>query len=578
MGNVIGIGIQDFQKIITNHCFYIDKTDFIREWWESRDDVTLITRPRRFGKTLNMSMVEQFFSVEYQDCRPLFQELSIWTHEAYRELQGTYPVISLSFARVKETSYADTREKICEILRNLFIKYSFLKDSDILTDADRAYFDRILAPEISNSDATSALYQLSDYLNRYYGKKVIILLDEYDTPMQEAFVDGYWEELVPFTRSLFNSAFKTNPWLERGIMTGITRVSKEYIFSDFNNLKVVTTTSEEYADSFGFTEDEVFAALERYGLSGEKDTVKAWYDGFIFGNHHDIYNPWSILNFLDTGKYTTYWANTSSNSLVSRLLQQGSRGVKERFERLLSGETIESPVDEQIVYDQLDGSEKAIWSLLLASGYLKVLSYESYRDVAALRELKYTLALTNLEVKLMFQGMVRGWFRDAEEYYNGFVRAMLLNDVDAMNEYMNRIALHTFSAFDTGRRPSESEPERFYHGFVLGLLVDMQEQYLITSNRESGFGRYDVMLEPRKPGKADAIILEFKVFNPKREKDLEDTVKAALAQIEKKQYAAGLIARGIPKEQIRCYGFAFDGKQVLIGQRENMMEEGYKEL
>ncbi len=261
MAKTVGIGIQSFGEIIEGNYFYIDKTSFIKEWWESGDSVTLITRPRRFGKTLNMSMLEQFFSVEYKDRGELFEGLSIWKEEKYRELQGTYPVIYLSFARVKESGYIETREKICQILRNLYIKYSFLKESDVLIEADKAFFDRILAMEISDSDATSALYQLSDYLQRYYGKKVIILLDEYDTPMQEAYVQGFWDELVAFTRSLFNSTFKTNPYMARGIMTGITRVSKESIFSDLNNLEVVTTTSDKYETSFGFTQEEAFTAL-----------------------------------------------------------------------------------------------------------------------------------------------------------------------------------------------------------------------------------------------------------------------------------------------------------------------------
>ena len=565
MAKTVGIGIQNFDKIIENQYFYIDKTSFIKEWWESGDDVTLITRPRRFGKTLNMSMVEEFFSIDYAKRGDLFQGLSIWEEEKFRKMQGTYPVISLSFARIKETNYDDTRERILQIIRNLYIKFSFLKDSDVLEKADKAYFDRILGDKVSNPDLTAAIYQLSGYLYRYYGKKVIILLDEYDTPMQEAYVDGFLDELVGFTRSMFNSTFKTNPWLERAIMTGITRVSKESIFSDLNNLKVVTTTSEEYAESFGFTEKEVFDALDEYGLSEKKQEVKLWYDGFIFGEHKDIYNPWSILNYLDTGKLATYWANTSSNSLANKLLQEGNRRIKEKFEILLRGESIQSPIDEQIAYNQLNGSERSIWSLFLASGYLKVLFYESYLDIPTGTQPQYELALTNFEVRLMFQNMISNWFSDAQTDYNDFVQALLIGDLKAMNAYMNRVALNTFSYFDTGKRPSGEEPERFYHGFVLGLIVDLQNRYIITSNRESGFGRYDVMLEPRNPQKDDAILLEFKIYDPDSEKTMKDTVQEALAQIERKQYAAQLINRGISKEHIRSYGFAFQGKHVLIG-------------
>ena len=562
--NNVGIGIQDFLKLREQNHFYIDKTSFIKEWWESGDDVTLITRPRRFGKTLNMSMMEDFFSVNYAGRGDLFEGLSIWEEEKYRTLQGTYPVISLSFARIKETDFESTKRRIIEVLVSQFEKYAFLSESDKLSENEKEYMRR-MAREMDAFEAGSSLHHLSEYLCRYYDKKVIILLDEYDTPMQEAYVNGFWEEMVAFIRSLFNSTFKTNPYMGRAIMTGITRVSKESVFSDLNNLEVVTATSNKYATAFGFTEEEVFAALEQCGLGEEKEKVKEWYDGFVFGEQGDIYNPWSIINFLDKGEYATYWANTSSNSLVGKLIREGNGAIKKQFEELLQGNHLHVPIDEQIVYNQLDDNEDAVWSLLLASGYLKVLDYDRLGDLELGEEALYELAVTNREVRIMFDGLVRAWFKKTNADYNDFIKAMLMKDVDAMNEYMNQMSLELFSSFDTGKRVSKkAQPERFYHGFVLGLMVDLQREYMVTSNRESGFGRYDVVIEPKNPEKNPAIIIEFKVFNTKREASLEDTVKAALAQIEEKRYDAALLAKGIPEDKIYKYGFAFEGKTVLI--------------
>lgn len=559
----ISIGKQDFASLREHNCFYIDKTDFIKEWWNSQDDVTLITRPRRFGKTLNMSMVECFFSVKYAKRLDLFEGLSIEKNAGLRKLQGTYPVLFLSFAAVKTNTYENARRQICSLIASLYDENMYLLNGDTLNEREKKRFQAV-TPEMNDADAVMALQNLCLFLSKYYGKKVIVLLDEYDTPLQESYAYGYWRELTAFTRSLFNATFKTNPYLERAIMTGITRVSKESIFSDLNNLEVITTTSEKYATSFGFTESEVFTALDEAGMSEQGDVVKKWYDGFVFGGKKDIYNPWSITNFLDKRKIDIYWANTSSNSLIGHLIQRGNSAIKEAMEDLLSGKELVTEIDEQIVFDQLDDNMTAIWSLLLSSGYLKI--NQAPKDAAASNQ-NYHLSLTNHEVDVMFRRMIDGWFKKYTPNYNAFVKALLADDVRAMNHYINRIALETFSFFDTGKGPSASaEPERFYHGFVLGLMVDLQDNYHISSNRESGFGRYDIMLEPVEIGQSDAIILEFKVIDPESEADLNATVNNALEQIRHKQYDAQLLARGFRPDQIRAYGFAFQGKQVLIGK------------
>ena len=564
MKKAISIGIQGFSDLREQDCFFVDKTNFIKEWWGKRDVVTLITRPRRFGKTLNMSMLDCFFSNKYANRADLFEGLSIWQDETYRKLQGTYPVIFLSFAAVKAGNLEDAKTQIKQEITRLYWENRNLMKEDIFGEDERELYYRTTV-KMDDVTAQDSLRNLSVWMERYYGKKVIILLDEYDTPMQEAYVQGYWDEFTSFVRSLFNASFKTNPYLERAIMTGITRVSKESIFSDLNNLRVVTTTSDLYADCFGFTEEEVFAALDEYGMGDKKDEVKQWYDGFTFGEHRDIYNPWSITNYLDEHRLYPYWASTSSNGLVSRLIRTASADVKEKMEDLLRGQAITVNFDEQIVYNQLDDNEEAIWSLLLASGYLKVQNID-YRGITL--EPWYTLDITNIETLSMFMTMFRGWFKNKDANYNDFVKALLKGSLKEMNIYMNDVALATFSSFDTGKKPSEkSQPERFYHGFVLGLLVELRDRYQIRSNRESGYGRYDVMLTPVTEVD-DAIVIEFKVHEPDEEKSLQDTVRTALDQIKEKNYDAELLLQGIPADRIRHYGFAFEGKKVLIGQDE----------
>lgn len=562
--NTVSIGNQGFDDIRENKYFYIDKTGLIKEWWSSGDAVTLITRPRRFGKTLNMSMLNCFFSNRYADRGDLFEGLSVWEDEKYRQLQGTYPVIFLSFADVKADNIEAAKAQVKVKVAELFNRSTFLLDSGILVENEAEAFKRVTM-YMDDVLCTSAVNMMCYFMHKYYDKKVIILLDEYDTPMQEAYVHGYWDEFTAFIRSMFNSVFKTNPYLERAVMTGITRVSKESIFSDLNNLAVVTTTSDRYSTAFGFTQEEVFKSLDDMGLGERRDDVKRWYDGFVFGEHRDIYNPWSITNFLKEKKLRPYWASTSSNGLVSRLIQTAPPDIKQMMEDLISGREIVVNFDEQIVFSQLGKNKNAIWSLLMASGYLKPDKVEYKGE---LLEPWYHLSITNLETVSMFSNMFKGWFDSDSSNYGEFVQALLKGRLREMNIYMNDVAMSTFSYFDVGTQPSErTQPERFFHGFVLGLLVELRDIYEIKSNRESGYGRYDVMLVPKGDDrKYNAIILEFKVFDSYDESTLEDTAQSALRQIEEKNYDAELIARGIEKDRIRHYGFAFEGKKVLIAE------------
>ena len=572
MPRELGTGVQSFSQLIEDKCFFIDKTNFIKDWWKSKEAVTLITRPRRFGKTLNMSMLECFFSPEYAGRADLFEGLDVWNNAEMRELQGNWPVIFVTMAAIKGVDHKDFLEQMNAEMQSVYSRYEeFINNSDKISDAKKEKFNlfnrTMIKTMVAEQDdpekkvnttlLTKSIAFLSELLSIHYGKKVIILLDEYDTPMVESYVKKYWDEVVSFMRKFFNTTFKSNPYMYRSILTGITRVSKESLFSDFNNLKIYSLSSQKYQEYFGFTEEEVFNALDEYGYT-DKEKVKYWYDGFTIGTQKDIYNPWSIINFLDEGKYEPYWANTSSNKLVSDLLREGDAELKSDFEYLLTGGTVTKQINEELVYSQLDKTRDSVWSLLTMSGYLKINSIKGKN---------YELELVNHETKEMFEGMISNWFAKGDRYSN-FIKALLQNDLDYMNKFMNDLTVSMFSSFDTGKKPSEeAEPERFYHGFVLGLLVDLRERYSVTSNRESGFGRYDVLLEPLDKEKDDAMIFEFKVINKRKgENDLEDTVAAALMQIEDKKYEQILLDKGIKKEKIRKYGFAFEGSRVLIGE------------
>ena len=560
MRKTVGLGIQDFEKIIDQESFYIDKTKFISEWWKSDDDVTLITRPRRFGKTLMLSTVEKFFSVRQENSKELFKGLEISKDSDMMQECGKWPVLFISFADIKSSTYQDAMYKFNRIINLLLSKFVSIKDNLEETDLE---FWRKISLDMNPGVASDSIKYFCKWLSDYYGKKVIILLDEYDTPMQEAYVSGYWNEITEFMRNMFNASFKTNPYVQKALLTGITRVSRESLFSDLNNIKVITASSDKYAECFGFTEKEVFKVLDDYGYSSEKERVKEWYDGFKFGNTDDIYNPWSIISFLQEGKYEPYWANTSSNSLISKLVREGDSEIKESFEKLLRSESITTPIDEQLVYGEMQDNEVAVWSLLQATGYLKIVSK---KDVYGGTE--YELRLTNYEIRRIFNIMVMGWFRgNGSTLYNEFVKALLRCEVRGMNKFLNKFLLKTCSYFDGGRTGSEVEPERFYHGLVLGLMVGLGDDYILESNRESGYGRYDVMLKPKDVKRDIGIIMEFKVLDAlDDEKSLEDTAKSALKQIEERHYDEELLTAGVTSERIFKYGFAFSGKEVLVMQ------------
>lgn len=560
MLQTVAIGVQRFTEIRENNIFYVDKTGFIKEWWESGDEVTVITRPRRFGKTLNMNMLENFFSTQYAGREDLFTGLEIWKYEEYRKLQGTWPVIGLSFANVKSTTYERAIQDIRSLIAKIYGQYDYILNSDALKDHEKEYFLSV-CKENKEVVLEHTLNNLSDYIYRFAGKKPIIILDEYDTPMHEAYSNKYWEDIVEFMRNLFNVTFKTNPYMYRAIMTGITRVGKESLFSDFNHANILTVFDDKYSQYFGFTEEEVFTALDTYGLN-EKEKVKHWYDGFTIGSRHDMYNPWSIIKYLNKKRVGLYWVNTSRNTLLSDIIKSSDIDTKQDFEKLLMGESLTDYVDECVVFDDIQDNREAIWGLMIAAGYLRAeVLHEEFDEYA---NNKCLFSITNYETVCMFRNLIKNWFVKQKRAYNEFVVALLKGDVKLMNIYMNQITSRIISYFDSGNSPSVNEPERFYHGLVLGLLVELRDRYTVKSNRESGYGRYDIMLEPKDALKDDGIIIEFKVLDDTEEKTLQDTANNAIKQIMDMNYAAELMEKGLPAERIHSYGFAFQGKNVLI--------------
>ena len=555
---IIAVGRQSFEEIVSRNSFYVDKTKFIADWWNNNDEVTILTRPRRFGKTLLLNTVDRFFSLKYKDQPNLFENLAISKDAKMVNEQNNWPVISLSFAGIKGKDYATIFEAVRRLIYRLYSQFYFLVEEKALNPLDTKIFETLSI----NMDATTtidAISNLSEMLYKYYKKKAIILLDEYDTPLYEVFVANKegakhpdFIKILDFMRVFFNSSFKTNPYASRVLMTGITHVAKQSLFSDFNNPKIVTTTVNKYTDACGFTQEEMEDIFVEYDIADQKDKIKDYYDGYIFGKRQNIYNPWSISLFLDSMELKPYWVATSSDKLLTQYIRRGNASVKCKMESLLDNKTITTQMDESITLENLENDETAFWSLCVATGYLKVISKNE--DI-------YTLEFTNKEIAKYMEAKVKAWFKDDAQNYNSFVNALISDDVDEMNTTLSAYTENVFSYFDT----TSSQPEKFYHGFVLGLMLDLRDRYIIESNRKSGRGRYDVILIPREGVDLNGIIIEFKTLDARqKENTLKDTVISALKQIENKNYAQKLLDHGIHPTRIRKYAIAFKCKEVLI--------------
>lgn len=584
---VAGVGIQEFEKIRKNGQFYIDKSAFIARWYRGNDDITLITRPRRFGKTLTMDMLNCFFSTSYAGRADLFEGLAVSRDAEMMQLQGTIPAIKISLASVKAEDFDSFLLAVAGRIARLLRQYRYLLQGDALLEDEKDLFRKMsrTVPQIPDREKernkyrefiyslTHILQALSEWLTGYHGKKVYIFMDEYDTPVQAAYMHHYYDEAIAVMRELFSETLKENEYLDRAVITGITRIAKESLFSDMNNLAVSSVIAGGYEDVFGFTQEEMGEILKEYGLLARKDLVRFWYDGFTIGLKSGIYNPWSVINYLARKENPPedYWAQSGGVGLIDRLVRHSGDGMKEDFAALLNGGVIEKDIREDLVFPMLDTDENAVWSLLIAAGYVRPARNmpDSIEDAGISAPSKTRLCLTNHESLLCMHYMVKGWFGTRTgNYMVEFADALLRDDLLEMNLKMQQVVMTCASSFDSGVKPSRGDvqPESFFHALALGMLTCLSEDFRVTSNRESGFGRYDVCMEPRDLDKTPfACLMEFKVFDNKEgDKSLEDTARRALRQIGEKAYDAELLGKGIPKNRIRRYGFGFRGKEVRI--------------
>ena len=549
----IGIGESDFKGLRVRDNYYIDKTMYIKDIMDNESRVILVTRPRRFGKTLNMSMLKYYFDCTKKDSKELFQGLKILEQEEkYTSKLGYYPVIYVTLKDAGLMNYNLMMMQLKTIMMEVYYEHRYVLEKEEMSEGERKIFNRMLSAEANDIDIMNSLKILSKILYQYYNKPVILLIDEYDVPLQNAYIQGYYEEAVSFYRTFYGATFKDNPYLEKTVITGVSRIAKESIFSGANNFKVFTVLDDEFSDDFGITEEEMEKIIQDFGIEEDREEIKKWYDGYRIGNTEGIYNPWSILNYLTDKKLMQYWVNTSSNDLIKLVLKNSST-VKEKMERLLKDEEIEVPINLETIIVGIENNEDNIWGLMLGTGYLKV------TEVVNLAEHIYKVKLPNYEIKLLFQQIINDWFRNKVmgNDLKSILKDLVTLNLDEFERKFRVLVKEMFSYMDVG----ENTAENFYHAFVLGMLVGLKDTYYVNSNRESGYGRYDIMLEP-KDKNGNSFIMEFKVLDDMEEKTIEDTIKNAKKQIEEKGYETNLREKGY--RNITKMVYAFKGKEVKM--------------
>ena len=549
----IGIGESDFKILRIKKDYYIDKTKYIKDIINNRSKVLLITRPRRFGKTLNMSMLRYYFDCTKKDSKELFKGLKIMEQEEkYTSKLGYYPCIYLTLKDAGLQSYELMIMQLRTLLMDIYYENRYLLEEAEMAPGERNTFNKILLAEANEIEIINGIKMLSKIMSTYYNKPVMLFLDEYDVPLQNAYVEGYYEECIKFFKTFYGITFKDNPYLEKTILTGVSRVAKESIFSGANNFHVYTVLDDEFSDDFGITEKEMDKIIDDFEIQDQKEEIKKWYDGYTIGNTEGIYNPWSILNYLTDKKLIPYWVNTSSNDLI-KLILKNSATVKEKIEQLLRDEEIEVPINLETVIVGIEKNEENIWGLLLGTGYLKV------TEVVDLAHGIYKVKIPNYEIKFLFQNIIREWFNDKVigNNLNTILKDLVTLNLEEFEEKFKQLVIEMFSFMDVGKNTAEN----FYHAFVLGMLVGLKDSYYVKSNRESGFGRYDIMLEPKDKNE-NSFVMEFKVYKEEKEKTIEDTIENAKKQIEERKYAEDLEERGYTK--ITKIVFAFKGKEVKM--------------